>query len=124
MKTLPTVFRFSFSSLVVATCLGLASASEPSAPQIERASKIAANLGLENEVKQARVGAIVAKFYADLDELQSAGKTEESASKNSDERLTKLKQDFFEKLGGELTPEQIEKGVRVLAESLARLAAA
>jgi hypothetical protein len=109
MKTLPVIFRFSLSSLVVAASIGLACAAEPSPPQIERASKIATNLSLGDQGKQTRVGTIVAKFYADLDELQSAGKTEEPASKGSDERLAKLKQDFFEKLAGELTPEQIEK---------------
>ena len=109
METLPTVFRPIAPLLVLTVGIGLACAAEPSPPQVERASKIAANLGLGNDGKQARVGTIVAGFYADLDELQSVGKTETSASKPTDERLAKLKQDFFEKLAGELAPEQIEK---------------
>lgn len=109
MKTLPVVFGPFAPWLVLAASIGLVCAAEPSPPQVERAAKIAANLGLGTEDKQARVRTIVAGFYADLDALQSAGKTEESASTAAAERLAKLKQDFFEKLSGELNPEQIEK---------------
>jgi hypothetical protein len=108
MKTLPNVFR-PFAPWLMLTSIGLACAAEPSPPQIERASKIAANLGLGNEGKQARVGTIVASFYADLDELQSAGKADESVSKPADERLAKPRQDFFGKLSDELNAEEIEK---------------
>jgi hypothetical protein len=103
MKTLSAVLRFSTPWLALASTMAIARAAEPSPAQIERAGKIAANLSLGNEGKQAHVGSIVARFYADLDELQSAGNAEEPA------RLAKLKQDVFEKLAGELTAEQIEK---------------
>ena len=95
---------------MIAVSIGFACAAEPSTAQLERASKIATGLDLGNEEKQARVGAVVAVFYADLDELQSSDKTAEPDAKaTADERLGKLKQAFFDKLAGDLTPEQIEK---------------
>jgi len=109
MKTMFPVFRPLVSGLMLAASIGMCSAAEPSSAQVERAGKIAANLGLGDDGKQARVGAIIGTFYADLEELQAAGKSDESASKAEDDRLGKLKQAFFEKLAGELAPGEIEK---------------
>jgi hypothetical protein len=109
MKTMSASFRPFASWLTFAVSIGVACAVEPSPAQVDRASQIATSLSIGDEAKQARVGAIVAGFYADLDEIQAAGKTDEPASKAADERVVKLRQDFFEKLAGELTPEQIEK---------------
>lgn len=109
MKTLSPIFRPLVYGLMLATGIGVCRAAEPSPAQVERAGKIATSLDLGEKGKQARVSAIIAVYYADLDELQSAGKSGESASKDADDRLAKLKQAFFEKLAGELSPGEIEK---------------
>ena len=109
MKTMSASLRPVAPWLMIAVSLGFASAAEPSPPQVERGSKIANSLNLGNEEEQARVGKIVAGFYADLDELQSGDKTAERGATAADERVVKLRQDFFDKLAGDLTPEQIEK---------------
>jgi hypothetical protein len=109
MKTMSASFRPFASWLTFAVSIGVACSAQPSPAQVDRASKIATSLSIGDEAKQARVGTIVAGFYADLDELQAAGKTDEPASKGADERVANLRQDFFEKLAGELTPDQIEK---------------
>jgi hypothetical protein len=108
MKTLSASFRPFAPWLMLAASIGLAFAADPSPAQVERASKIATSLSLDNEDKQARVGSMVAGFYADLDDLQASPAVEPDA-KTADERQIKLKQAFFEKLAGDLSPEQIEK---------------
>jgi hypothetical protein len=109
MKTMSASFRLFAPWLMLAASIGLACAAEPSPAQVERASKIAANLSVGDEGKQTRVSAIIAAFYADLEDFQSEGKTTELDAKAGAERLGKLKQEFIGKLAGELSPEQIEK---------------
>ena len=71
---------------------------------MERGGRIVADLGIEDEVRAARVQRIIAAFYADLSRIQDQPEVAGSALQIE---IEKTRRAFIGELSAELTPDQV-----------------